>query len=304
MELQDAQAQFRADLVAADLLVQTSVDGLYGRSGAFEDIVDGIDRVVVAAGADHNAARYRFPPVFPRADFDRTDYLASFPDLTGSIHTFTGSTREHADVLAMHAQGGAWGALLAQSEVMLASAACHPAYPMLSGSLPEGGRRLDIYGYCFRHEPAVDPARMQAFRQHEFVYVGPDNDALAHRNLWVERGMDVLAAIGLPAAPVIANDPFFGRVGRMLAVNQRDEELKIELVLHLYDGLGDGTAVVSCNCHMDHFGKNFEIDTAGGEVAHSACVGFGMERIALALLRHHGLNSAQWPALVRNALWP
>ena len=66
MELQYAQAQFRADLVAAELLLQTSVDGLYGRSGAFEDIVEGIDRMVVAAGADHNAARYRFPPVFPR----------------------------------------------------------------------------------------------------------------------------------------------------------------------------------------------------------------------------------------------
>ena len=59
MELQYAQAQFRADLVAAELLVQTSVDGLYGRSGAFEDIVEGIDRMVVAAGTRVGARAHR-----------------------------------------------------------------------------------------------------------------------------------------------------------------------------------------------------------------------------------------------------
>jgi seryl-tRNA synthetase len=303
MELANAQAQFRAELISAGLLVPTSVDGLYGRSGAFEDIIEGIDRVVISAGTDQPSSRYRFPPVFPRADFDRTDYLASFPDLTGSIHTFVGSERDHAQILAIHAEGGDWGALLAQSDVMLASAACHPAYPMLSGRLPEGGRRLDILGYCFRHEPAVDPARMQAFRQHEYVFVGPAEGAQAHRDHWVDRGMEVLSALGLPATSVIANDPFFGRVGRMLAANQRDESLKVELVVHLYDGLGDGTAVVSCNCHLDHFGQNFDIETADGGVAHSACVGFGMERIALALLKHHGLDTAHWPASLREVLW-
>jgi len=304
MELAQAQEGFRAQLVSEGLLVRTGVDGLYGRSGVFEDIIEGIDRVVVAAGAEQRADRYRFSPVFPRADFDRTDYLASFPDLTGSIHTFVGSEREHADILAKHAEGGSWGDLLTQSEVMLASAACHPAYPMLSGELPAGGRRLDIYGYCFRHEPSIDPARMQAFRQHEFVFVGPAADAVTHREYWVERGMDVLSRLRLPAAAEVANDPFFGRVGRMLAANQREESLKVELVVHLYDGLGDGTAVVSCNCHLDHFGKNFEIYTNDGEVAHSACVGFGMERLALALLKHHGLDIAIWPASVREALWP
>ena len=40
---------------------------------------------------------------------------------------------------------------------------------------------------------------------------------------------------------------------------------------------------------------------ADGEVAHSACVGFGMERIALALFRTHGLDPATWPVSVRAA---
>ena len=39
--------------------------------------------------------------------------------------------------------------------------------------------------------------------------------------------------------------------------------------------------------------------TADGEVAHTACVGFGMERIALALFRTHGLDPERWPRRVR-----
>ena len=37
--------------------------------------------------------------------------------------------------------------------------------------------------------------------------------------------------------------------------------------------------------------------------AHTACLGFGQERIVLALLRTHGLDPAAWPAEVRGELW-
>lgn len=295
-----AHRTFRGELVDAGLLVPSSVPGLYGRSGAFEDVVDGIDTVVRAAGPGAAADRYRFPPVFSRECFERTDYIASFPHLAGAITTFRGDDRAHAALLAAQADGQGWDSWLAPADTMLTSAACHPAYAMLTGTLPVAGRLLDIYGYCFRHEPAIDPARMQAFRMHEFVVVGDEAQAAAHRESWVERGMQVLAELGLAADAAIASDPFFGRAGRMLSANQRAENLKTELVVRLYGDLDEGTAVVSCNDHRDHFGVNFAIRTANGEVAHSACVGFGMERIALAMLRTHGLQPWRWPAAIQN----
>jgi len=303
MTLSESHAEFRSALIDAELLVPTGVDGLYGRSGAFEDIIDGIDRVVVSAGAGDDATRLRFPPLMPRAVFERTDYLASFPNLAGSVHTFTGGDAEHAALLAQHERGEDWTTSLHPAGVVLQPAACHPLYPLNTGRLPEAGRLYDVYGYCFRHEPAIDPARLQSFRMHEYVYLGYPDAALAHREKWVGRGMEVLEALGLKAEAVVANDPFFGRVGRMLAVNQRDEVLKIELVVRLYGDDEEGTAVVSSNCHRDHFGVNFAITTADDAVAHSACVGFGMERIALALLRTHGLDSQRWPAPLRGRLW-
>ena len=183
-ELDSARARFRDELIEAELLVPSSVEGLYGRSGEFEDIIDTIDDAVKAAGdAEHgySAPRFRFPPVFPREAFERTDYIASFPNLTGAINTFDGDNKAHAALLADRSEGRDWDHHLESAGTMLVSAACHPSYSMMTGRLPEEGRLLDIYGYCFRHEPAVDPARMQAFRMHEYVRVGTPDEAVAHR---------------------------------------------------------------------------------------------------------------------------
>ena len=35
---------------------------------------------------------------------------------------------------------------------------------------------MDVFSYCFRHEPSVDPARMQMFRMREFVRIGEPAD--------------------------------------------------------------------------------------------------------------------------------
>lgn len=303
--LELARQQFRDELVEAGLLVPMGIAGLYGRGGAFEQIVDGIDHVVRRKGAQvhgDGAKVLRFPPVYPREEFEKTDYIASFPNLTGAISTFTGGNAEHRALLADRDAGLPWDGHLNSAGTMLVSAACHPSYGTLPAQLPDGGALMDIYGYCFRHEPAIDPARMQAFRMHEYVVVGTPDQAQNHRDSWVGHGMEVLAELGLDARPEAANDPFFGRVGKMLAANQRDEELKTELLVRLYGDLHEGTAVVSANCHRDHFGETFSLRTADGEVAHSACVGFGMERIALGMLRTHGLEPVSWPAPVRSAM--
>jgi seryl-tRNA synthetase len=60
--------------------------------------------------------------------------------------------------------------------------------------------------------------------------------------------------------------------------------------------------VASANWHQDHFGELFAIRQSGGSTAHTACVGFGLERIALALLRTHGVRMRGWHADVRAAL--
>ena len=298
----DACTAFRDELVDAGLLLPLGTDGVYGRSATFEDVVDALDRLVASVASADGARRVRFPPVVPTHVFERTDYLRSFPDLTGAVLSFRGSDRDHARLLVAAEAGEDWTSLLQPAGVMLCPAVCHPLYPTLTGALPDGGARFDVQGWCFRHEPSIDPARMQAFRQHEIEFVGEAEGARAHRDQWIDRGLDLFLALGLDVEAVVANDPFFGRVGRMLAANQRDDQLKVEIVAEIASAESP-TAILSSNCHQDHFGAPFGITTSTGEVAHSACVGFGLERITLALLRRHGLDVTRWPAAVRDRLF-
>jgi seryl-tRNA synthetase len=142
---------------------------------------------------------------------------------------------------------------------------------------------------------------MQMFRQREHVRLGSEQQALAFREKWKERGQAIIASFGLPFEVDIANDPFFGRTGRLLAASQREESLKFELLVPIH-AKEHPTACVSFNYHRDLFGRAWKIETHSGETAHTACVGFGVERITLALFKHHGFAVERWPGSVRDVL--
>ncbi|MBX3100024.1 MAG: amino acid--[acyl-carrier-protein] ligase [Salinibacterium sp.] len=299
---QTERAAFRAELLASGMLIDGGVDGLYQRSGAFERIVRGVEAVASQAGAGIGGPQRYFSPLMAKAAFERTDYLRSFPDLIGAIGVFRGTDADHTALLRAAHAGEDWTAFLTPADVALCSAACHSLYSTLPATIPEGGLRYEVQGYCFRHEPSIDPVRMQSFRMHEFVCVGEAEDAVTHRNAWLERGLEVLAGLGLDVQAEEANDPFFGRAGRMLAANQREMTLKFEITSPVSTSQVR-TAIASANYHESHFGGTFGLTAIDGGVAHSSCFGFGLERICLALLARHGMNPDQWPESVRSALW-
>ena len=286
-----------ARMLEAELLVPTGVLGLYGRSAAYADVADGIGRMVSAWGASFGADRLRFPPVLARATFAHTNYVESFPDLMGSVHVFEGGDAEHKELLRRVEADGDWQSLLEPADVVLSSAACHAVYPLCRGVLPEGGRHFDVSSYCFRHEPSAQAARMQSFVMHEIVYVGSPERAWEHRESGLAHGLAMLSDLGLEVTAVPASDPFFGRVGTVLAAGQLEEQLKMEGVTQV-PGTEGSTAIMSANCHRDHFGIPFGIETADGGVAHSACVAFGVDRITVALFAVHGFDLRAWPAAV------
>jgi len=133
------------------------------------------------------------------------------------------------------------------------------------------------------------------------VRLGTPAEALEHRNHWLEKGAEILRSVGLEVEPVIANDPFFGRGGKVQKAMQREQNLKYEFVIPICS-TEKPTAIGSCNYHLDHFGVAFDIRSHDGAVAHSACVGFGLERVALALFKTHGFALGRWPSQVRDVL--
>ncbi|HUI96601.1 MAG TPA: amino acid--[acyl-carrier-protein] ligase [Xanthobacteraceae bacterium] len=289
-------------LTTEALLQSTGVDGVFARTGVFERVVEGLNGLI-SRHRDVDAEVLRFPPVMSRAQIQRSGYLGSFPNLLGAVCCLGGAEAEIRAAVEGDKAKGAWTGSLAATDLVLTPAACYPLYPMIAarGRVPAEGLVFDVASDCFRHEPSRQIDRLQTFRMREFVRVGSPEQAASFRAEWLARAPEIADLFGLSYRVAPASDPFFGRAGRLMAINQVEQSLKFELLLPVRSAQ-QPTACMSFNDHRDHFGKTWEIATADGATAHTCCVAFGIDRLTLALFAAHGLDLRMWPASAREAL--
>jgi len=278
------------------------VDGVYARSALYQRVLEGLERYITGL-RDPRAEVMRFPPVMSRAQLERSGYLGSFPNLLGCVCALHGSEASIRDAAQRLQSGGEWTDALGPSDLVLTPAACYPLYPIAAarGPLPAGGLLFDIEADCFRREPSPDLDRLQSFRMREFVCIGMPAQVMQFREQQMARALLIAADLGLPHAIEVANDPFFGRVGQVMAISQRQQALKFELLIPFRAG-AKPTACMSFNYHRNHFGEAWHICGDDGSVAHTGCVAFGIDRLIVALFAVHGLKPATWPGHTRQAL--
>ena len=238
-----------------------------------------------------------------RAQAERSGYLKSFPNLLGCVSCLAGDETDIRALVDGSGAGREWVDALQATDFVLAPAACYPVYPLVAarGRLPAEGLRFDVACDCFRHESTHEVGRLQSFRMREFVFLGTPERAVEFRERWRWRAGALADLLLLPHSTTAASDPFFGRADRMTTVVQGEQELKFKLLIPIRSA-EEPTACMSFNYHRDHFGTIWDIETADGGRAHSACVAFGIDRLALAVFTTHGLDLAAWPRQVRQAL--
>jgi seryl-tRNA synthetase len=288
--------------LGAALFRPMGVDGIYARTALYTDVQSALEGYVSRL-RDPQVEVLRFPPVMSRAQLEKSGYLKSFPNLLGCVCALHGTEASIRASAERHEAGEDWTSGLAPTDLVLSPAACYPLYPMVAerGALPKGGLQFDIEADCFRHEPSPHLDRLQSFRMREFVRIGAPQDIVDFRERWMARAPAIAAELALPYAIEVANDPFFGRVGQVMAISQRQQALKFELLIP-YHSSRTPTACMSFNYHREHFGNVWGIRTGDGELAHTGCVAFGIDRLSLALFAVHGLDLARWPNTTRRAL--
>ena len=288
--------------IAAALFRPLGVDGVYGRTALYEGVIERL-AAYISRQRDARAEVLRFPPVMSRRQLEKSGYLKSFPNLLGCVCALHGSEAAIRSAADRYESGGDWTTSLGPSDLVLSPAACYPLYPLVAsrGRLPVDGLLFDVAADCFRREPSRSLDRLQSFRMREFVRIGRPEEISAFREGWMARARELADELALPHTVDVANDPFFGRVGQIMAVSQIQQSLKFELLIP-YHANAKPTACMSFNYHREHFGQVWGIQDGRGELAHTGCVAFGMDRLAVALFAQHGLDVAQWPASTRRAL--
>jgi seryl-tRNA synthetase len=285
------------------LFHRMGVDGVYARTALYEDVVERL-AALITRHREPDTEVIRFPPVMSRAHLEKSGYLKSFPNLLGCVCGLHGNEREIDAAVSCFEAGGDWTKSLSPADLVLSPAACYPVYPIAAsrGPVPANGWRFDVAADCFRREPSRHLDRLQTFRMREYVCIGSPDRVSAFRERWIERAQGIASDLGLIFAVDYANDPFFGRVGQIKAVSQKQQALKFELLVPLRSEDEKPTACMSFNYHLDHFGVAWGIREADGAPAHTACVAFGMDRLVVAMFRTHGTNVTRWPTAVLNLL--
>jgi len=288
--------------IAEHLFQPLGVEGVYARTALYQGVLEHLT-VFVSRQRDERAEILRFPPVMSRRQLEKSGYLKSFPNLLGcvcALHVSEAAIRSAAD---RYENGGDWTASLGASDLVLSPAACYPLYPLVAtrGRIPAGGLLFDVAADCFRREPSRSLDRLQSFRMREFVRIGRPEEITAFRESWISRARELAELLALPYSIEVANDPFFGRIGQIMAVSQIQQALKFELLIP-YHAKARPTACMSFNYHREHFGQVWGLRDDSDDLAHTGCVAFGMDRLVVALFANHGLDLARWPGSTRRAL--
>ena len=277
----------------------TDAPGVMLYPAAFETILAMLRRGIAGLAADESYRRLTIPPVISRRTIERAGYVASFPHLLGTVHSYGGGPKEWSRLAPLAEEGGEWHVDQRISDLVLLPAACYPTYATLAGQSLDRPAKFAVEANCFRQEASSETGRLRTFRMVELVTAADEEHCVQWRDRWLERVAGWLASLSLKVEIEEADDPFFGAGRKLYQAAQRAQKLKFELRVPVAEDLVQ--AVASANYHKDHFGQTFGFE-CGGEVGQTACMAFGLERIALALINAHGPRLSGWPTAVTSAL--
>ena len=281
--------RFYDDLVEHRLIIPVGVPGVFGRGAVFEDVLRPLRRAHLARSAAKDGAEVMaFPPTLDRKVFEKSEYLDSFPQLAGSVFSFTGTDRTTPSC-ASGPRGPTWAEWQTMTDVVLYARRLLPGVPKLHGDDSgaagtwstcrtgcSGTSRLPSRRACRRSACASSSASARRRSSSRGATCGSSGAS------------SLLHSLGLPAKSDVACGSVLRPTGgRMLAGNQREQKLKFEVLVPVISE-EKPTAVCSFNYHQDHFGKLFDIKTPDGRPRAD-----GLPRLRPGAVRHGALQDAR-----------
>jgi seryl-tRNA synthetase len=279
--------------------------GVVARRGEFFELLRALDRFFERLSRQHFLSSVAdYSVLIPSEWLRRAGYFASFPhSLTFATHLCEDYDRLEA--FAERHKGGRalkFEAIeeLTTPEFCLSPAVCYHTYGVLMGHrLPDADQGLKActaVGRCFRYESKniTDLERLWEFTMREIVFVGERERVLDARKRIMDLIWRFVELFDLKGEVATASDPFFATDFNSLRFFQLSNELKFELQLPVDEE--KSIACASFNYHETFFGSRFDIKTASGEYAHTACAAFGLERFAYACLVQLGATRT-WECL-------
>lgn len=272
--------------------VQILGDGLVALRGDLLRLFRFFERRFRELAADYGAEEQHYPVLVPAELLAELGYFGHFPQHITFCSHLPGDLPVLERVAKTEVGKVPESLALAPPRHVLTPAVCLPCYRGQRGETIEMVRTLTMQNHVFRYEGNnFQPLRRGwDFTVRDIVFFGSGDDLTRLRAEVMERAMDLCRELDLEATIELANDPFFLDASRDKAVYQRMGEVKFELLFPMPNGR-DSLAASSFNLHRDYYTSVYGTKRANGELAESACMGFGIERWVYAFLVQKGLRS-------------
>jgi seryl-tRNA synthetase len=272
-------------------------------------LMDALDRVVRdIAVTEFGGCEHRYPTLIPIGALSRCGYFTSFPQYVWVASRLKADVDNYREFVSEASASQDIGAdILSRCspvDYCLPPTMCYHTFNQYTGrNIPDTLSVVTARGKSFRHEARYHRtlARLWDFTIREIVFLGARDVVLKARERFLNRGLELMNALGLSGRCEVATDPFFANADSSTQItSQRLLELKYEIQLDI--GAGDSISIASFNFHERFFGESFGITLPDASSTFSGCVGFGLERLAFALVCQHGVDPLGWPESVRQAL--
>lgn len=279
--------------------------GRYGLGPLLVRLMEGFDRQFVQMASQFAAEPWQFPTLIGAELLDRCRYLSSFPQSLSVV----AHLRPDLEAIDHFAKTARWDGTrltvdtqdLDAVRCLLSPTVCFHCFGRLGGSTLRQDSTYTAVGKCFRYESGNlnGLERLWDFTMREIILVGSRSFVMDGRQKIIEHTIRLMDEWGLAYSVCTATDPFFIDEFSVQSTFQKAFDLKFELRAKLpYRGPGKDLAIGSFNYHQDFFGRSLNIRNQEGDSAFTSCVGFGLERVALAFLAQYGLEKSRWPEAV------
>jgi hypothetical protein len=242
---------------------RTDLPGVFLLGPRLVEVLDALDRILACFAASVGAVASRFPSLLTREHLEKAGYWNRDSQQISSVVPHVSPGRHAA---------------------CLSPAACLPLYPVLGAS--GLGAETAFTSRCgvFRWEGGIfekDPlARLWEYNVREIVVFGGETELRDLQDRYLRFASWLSAELALPAEACTASDTFFHSESVSVALFQLMQQTKLELRVRFEH---NPLAVSSFNFHGNHFVKAFAIGSSHPALS-SACIGFGLERLAYAVL--------------------
>lgn len=244
---------------------------------SFVDVMDLFDRKLLQWAKEDGAESFLYPDLISTGKIAACQYMEQFHQhCYFSCHSKTDQYDEQA---------------LEPAGYINNPSICMHSYIQYEGSVIDSRHPvvLTAKGKCKRKEAKeyVTLDRLSDFTMREIVFMGPEQYVLEKRRRYMDLAEGLMKDLSIVGNIKESNDPFFKKEDAAKSGFQRRFKLKYELNFMDMDGDRE-VAVASFNYHGIHFGRAFRILTEDNKYIYTACMAFGLERLAYTYITQTG----------------